>query len=69
MHFNWAGKIVVLIIFVLVTNPVSSHVLARAAHHIGIPLTSKTVVDKLANKRPTLTVKKKETEKEEVAEA
>ena len=71
MHFDWAGKIVVLIIFVLVTNPVSSHVLARAAYHIGIPLTSKTVVDKLAKKRPTLTVKKKEAEveKEEVAEA
>lgn len=45
---NWIGKLVVLIIFVLITNPVSSHVLARAAHYIGIPLSSKTITDKLS---------------------
>lgn len=68
IHFGWAGKIVVLIIFVLVTNPVSSHVLARAAHHIGIPLTKRTVVDKLADKTPILTVKKKEEKSEKLSE-
>ena len=43
----WYGKIIILIVFVLLTNPVSSHVLARAAHFIGIPLSSKTIIDKL----------------------
>ncbi|MCF8373774.1 MAG: monovalent cation/H(+) antiporter subunit G [Bacteroidales bacterium] len=44
---GWYGKIIILIVFVLLTNPVSSHVLARAAHYIGIPLSDKTIVDKL----------------------
>ena len=57
IHLDWIGKIIVLIVFVLVTNPVSSHVLARAAHFIGIPLTKKSVVDKLTKKR-IFTVKK-----------
>jgi len=33
---------------VIITNPVSSHTLARAAHHIGIALSKKTVIDKLS---------------------
>ena len=44
---GWIGKLVILIIFVLITNPVSSHVLGRAAHYIHIKYSSKTVVDKL----------------------
>lgn len=48
---GWFGKIVILIIFVLITNPVSSHVLARAAHFSGIPLSPKTVVDKLKERQ------------------
>ncbi len=47
---GWFGKIIILIVFVLITNPVSSHVLARAAHFSGIPLSPKTVVDKLAER-------------------
>jgi multisubunit Na+/H+ antiporter MnhG subunit len=31
----------------MLTNPVSSHALARAAHAIGIHETSKTVIDQL----------------------
>lgn len=42
----WWGKLLVLIIFIILTNPVSSHVLARAAHHIKTPLAGRTVVDK-----------------------
>lgn len=42
----WWGKLLVLIVFIILTNPVSSHVLARAAYHIKTPLTFKTVVDK-----------------------
>ncbi|HUW06064.1 MAG TPA: monovalent cation/H(+) antiporter subunit G [Williamwhitmania sp.] len=44
---GWIGKVVTLILFVLITNPISSHVLARAAHHIGIPLTPVSVADDL----------------------
>jgi len=49
-HFEsmGAGKIVILILFIIFTNPLSSHALARAAHHIGIPLAKKTVKDDLA---------------------
>lgn len=43
----WFPKLIVLILFILFTNPVSSHVLARSAHSIGIRLTEETVVDKL----------------------
>jgi len=46
MNPDWFGKIFILIAFVMMTNPVSSHTLARAAHHIGIALSKKTVVDK-----------------------
>ncbi|MFP4023149.1 MAG: monovalent cation/H(+) antiporter subunit G [Thiohalospira sp.] len=43
---QWWGKLILLMIFILITNPVSSHVLARSAHHIGIPLADKTITDK-----------------------
>ena len=44
---DWSGKLILLILFVLLTNPISSNVLARAAHYINIPLYKKTVIDKL----------------------
>lgn len=44
---QWFPKLIVLILFILFTNPVSSHVLARSAYSIGIQLTEVTVVDKL----------------------
>lgn len=47
---GWVGKLIILILFVLITNPVSSHVLARAAYHIKVPLSPKTTVDKLKEK-------------------
>ena len=46
---SWLGKIILLIVFVVFTNPISSHVLARAAHFRGIPLASGTVRDCLAD--------------------
>jgi len=59
IHLEWGGKIIILIIFVLMTNPISSHVMARAAHRIRVNLTQKTVVDKLEEKERTkLKVKK-----------
>ena len=50
-HPAWFPKLVVLILFILFTNPVSSHVLARAAYSIGIKLTKSTVVDKLKDSK------------------
>ncbi|MCF6334277.1 MAG: monovalent cation/H(+) antiporter subunit G [Spirochaetales bacterium] len=48
---SWFPKLIVLIFFILFTNPVSSHVLARAAYSIGTELTKLTVVDKLKDSR------------------
>ena len=47
IHLNWIGKVIILILFILMTNPLSSHVIARAAHNIKVKLTDKTVIDKL----------------------
>ena len=43
---GWWGKLLILIISVIITNPVSSHVLARASHYIKVPLTKAMLVDK-----------------------
>jgi len=50
LHPEWSGKLFLLVLFIVFTNPVSSHVLARAAHFVKIPMTKKTVVDKLKEK-------------------
>ena len=50
LYPSWFGKLLVLVLFVLITNPVSSHVLARAAYHIKVPFSSNTVVDQLKEK-------------------
>ncbi len=40
-------KIVLLILFLIFTNPISSHALARAAHFAGIKLAERSVKDDL----------------------
>jgi len=47
LHPAWTLKLIILIFFVMLTNPVSSHALARASHIIGIHETEATVVDQL----------------------
>ena len=47
-HPDWLGKILLLILFVVLTNPISSHALARAAHFIHVPLAKGSVTDKFA---------------------
>jgi multicomponent Na+:H+ antiporter subunit G len=47
IHPDWLLKILLLIVFILISNPVSSHVLGRVAHYIKVPLSSRTVVDEL----------------------
>lgn len=47
LHPAWTFKLFILIFFIMLTNPVSSHALARAAHSIGTHETSATVIDRL----------------------
>lgn len=54
---GWSGKLILLIFFIMMTNPVSSHILARAAYFIKIPFTNRTVVDKLKVSERALTIK------------
>lgn len=37
-HPGWTLKLVILIYFVFMTNPISSHALARAARRIRVPM-------------------------------
>ncbi len=46
-HCVCLGRMVLLVLFLIFTNPLSSHALARAAHYLGIPLTGKSVRDEL----------------------
>ena len=52
LHPPWTWKLIILIFFVMLTNPVSSHALARAVHAIGIRETEATIVDKLEENEP-----------------
>jgi multicomponent Na+:H+ antiporter subunit G len=47
LHPGWTFKLIILIFFVMLTNPVSSHALARASHTIGIHGAPSTVIDAL----------------------
>jgi multicomponent Na+:H+ antiporter subunit G len=47
LHPGWTFKLIILIFFVMLTNPVSSHALARASHAIGIHEAPSTVIDAL----------------------
>ncbi len=48
LHPEWGFKLLLIGLFLLFTNPLSSQVLARAAHRVGIEKSSKTTVDMLA---------------------
>ena len=47
LHPAWTFKLIILIFFVMLTNPVSSHALARASHAIGIHGAPSTIIDAL----------------------
>jgi multicomponent Na+:H+ antiporter subunit G len=47
MHPDWTLKLLLIGVFLLFTNPLSSQVLARAAHRSGAPKTAATRVDRL----------------------
>jgi multicomponent Na+:H+ antiporter subunit G len=44
---DWGVKLLLIGLFILFTNPISSQVLARAAHRSGAEKTSLTAVDRL----------------------
>ena len=48
---EWTLKLALIGIFLLFTNPLSSQVLARAAHRGGAPKAPQTKVDQLAEDR------------------
>lgn len=47
LHPAWTLKLIILIFFIMLTNPVSSHALARASHAIGTHEADITVIDLL----------------------
>ena len=49
-HPDWALKLLVIACFVMLTNPLSSHALSRAAYAVRTPMTSTTIADALAEK-------------------
>jgi multicomponent Na+:H+ antiporter subunit G len=54
-----SGKLLLGIVFVLVTTPVSSHMLARAAYQIGVPMWEKSIQDDLKHEHITNEQQKK----------
>jgi multicomponent Na+:H+ antiporter subunit G len=50
-HPGWSLKLLIIIYFVLMTNPVSSHALARAAYGSRIPIAGDTGIDALRDSR------------------
>ena len=60
LHPDWALKLLIVAYFILMTNPLSSHALSRAAYAIRIPMTATTMFDALRDEN-------NKTEKEEIA--
>jgi multicomponent Na+:H+ antiporter subunit G len=50
-HPGWTLKLLIVIYFVLMTNPVASHALARAAYRIRIPMAPQTTTHTLRDAR------------------
>lgn len=46
MEPAWFWKALIIAVFILVTNPISSHAIARASRKAQVPLCDQTVVDK-----------------------
>jgi multicomponent Na+:H+ antiporter subunit G len=48
---SWFGKLFTILLFVMLTNPLSSNVLMRAAHKSGEALTDESIIDQLEEDR------------------
>jgi multicomponent Na+:H+ antiporter subunit G len=46
---GWLPQTLILVAFIVVTNPLSTHALARAAHFAGVALAGGTACDRLAD--------------------
>ncbi|KSU85842.1 MULTISPECIES: monovalent cation/H(+) antiporter subunit G [Fictibacillus] len=46
-----SGKLLLGIVFVLLTAPVGGHMISRAAYRSGVPLSEKTIQDELNSER------------------
>ena len=51
LHPEWSLKLLLIGVFLLFTNPLSSQVLARAAHRGGAPQAPQTTVDRLEDEK------------------
>jgi len=51
MQPDWWSKLLLIGLFLMFTNPISSQVLARTAHRIGVLKTAATDVDQLSDDR------------------
>jgi len=45
----WIPKLAVIVLFIVLTNPISSSTLIRAAYRSGVKATSKTKIDELSD--------------------
>ena len=52
-HPGWGLKLILIVYFVLTTNPISSHALARAAYAIRIPMMNGTAGNASRDAQPT----------------
>jgi multicomponent Na+:H+ antiporter subunit G len=50
-HPGWSLKLLIIVYFVLMTNPLSSHVLARAAYAIRNPMAGNNGIDALRDRQ------------------
>jgi multicomponent Na+:H+ antiporter subunit G len=48
---SFGVKALLLSLFMLITNPTASHVLARACYYAGVPLWEKSVTDHLKSRK------------------
>ncbi len=47
---EWIIRLILLVFAVIVTNPLSAHIIARTAYYLGIPLSHQTVKNDLQSK-------------------
>ena len=59
MQPEWFWKTLIIAVFVLISNPVSSHALGRASRKTGVKLCDKSIVDK-TNEFKNLSLSEKE---------
>jgi multicomponent Na+:H+ antiporter subunit G len=60
-HPDWTLKLLIVAYFILMTNPLSSHALSRAAYAIRTPMAPGTIVDALRNEQDVLAGRSEET--------